>query len=339
MVVLAKRPSTWADAEKDEDADGEDARVWRLLAKKSRPLRWACLVAPVVAAVALGMGAQALNEADMAAARSTTSLSVLSDPGRDQAWSAAESWLKDSSNLVGASPRIVSWDGSRRIQVGSSASRQWARVHRLTVEAQGRWWRMEVTVLEDSGQQVASPSLTPIPVNADASSSGTASWPDTLSDVDMTPALQAALVNWGKALAGDDPDALRSLMGDPDSSAAYSPLSLGGSESVKVSGAAYLDRGKVDRQNSSSDWAVARVTVGLKSSNGGGQANLDFDVLVENPDAGDPRICAWGAPGTGPGLKEWSNRTSDAVNADLSRAADDADEASPSPSPSSSPSE
>ena len=53
---------------------------------------------------------------------------------------------------------------------------------------------------------------------------------------------------------------------------------------------------------------MVRVTLTLKSreENSSAASTVAYDVLVADPD-GQPRILAWGAPGSGPDLKEYSN--------------------------------
>ena len=60
---------------------------------------------------------------------------------------------------------------------------------------------------------------------------------------------------------------------------------------------------------------------------------MDFDVLIQDPDGGTPRILAWGAPGTGPNLKEYSNRTSASVNDTLKRGLEDTQRAKDTQTP------
>ena len=72
--------------------------------------------------------------------------------------------------------------------------------------------------------------------------------------------------------------------------------------------AAYLKRGTIDKDENTSDRGVVRVTLTLKSreENSSAASTVAYDVLVADPDA-QPRILAWGAPGSGPDLKEYSN--------------------------------
>lgn len=317
----------WSDAKAAPERTDTDRAIWKLLVRRARPVRWAVLAAPILATVAILMANQALTTMDMMGDVQSTSSTILNDRGRTQAWSYVESWLENGGEgLMGKSVHVVSWNGSDATQVGDPGHTQNARIHHLTCEGSGRWWTVDVTILDD-GRVAAQPALTPIPVSQSGSTSASSSgWPGTLSSVDPTPALTAALTKWGQAMVGSDPELLRTLMGDPDSEAVYSPLNLKGTASVKVGAVAYLDRGKVNRRDQTSDYAVARVSVSVDRPTGdssGGSLQLDFDVLVSGPDAGDPKICAWGAPGSGPKLKEWSNRTSEAANGDLQQSADD----------------
>jgi hypothetical protein len=107
------------------------------------------------------------------------------------------------------------------------------------------------------------------------------------------------------------------------------PLSLGGADSVTVNNGAYLDRGKVARDKSSSDTAVVSVTITAKAPDATSQgARFDYDVILRDPD-GTPKILAWGPAGTGPGIKDYANRWSGPAPAKPKGASDSA---SPAPS-------
>lgn len=259
-----------------------------------------------------------------------TSASILQQPGRDRAWAYAEQWLTQANGIM-PDARIIAWEGTTPTQVSDGGKTTLpAQTHHLTVENHGRWWRLDLTC-DQNGSPLDDPSLTPIPVNANVNDSTVAKdWPDTVGELKPSDALKAILTKWGQAFAGSDAQLLRSLVEDPDPKATYVPLNLGDA-TVQVGTAAYLDRGQVDRSNAQSDMGVVRVTIQFQGSGGSVGASLAFDVLVQDPDAGSPRILAWGAPGAGPELQPQQNRGSADDAETVARNAQDASKATPTP--------
>ena len=282
-----------------------------MLARRSRPVRYACLAAPILAVVSLLMGVQAWQKATDVGSHTVTSTQILDETGRIPARARVEQWLQ--AGLLGHDGQVVSWDGSDPASLSDGHEPIGARIHHFTVRTgTGQWWRVDMTMRGDT--PAGDPAVTPItPAVSDAAGSTSVAWTGTLGDVKPTTALTQLLQQWGDAYAGGDAKLLRTLVGDPDTSSVYAPLGLNGTPDTKVGKIQYLDRGKVDRGRSTGEYAVARLTISVKPDGRSDASNddmsLQFDVLIHDPDAGGPQIRAWGAPGTGPDLKEYANRS------------------------------
>ena len=222
---------------------------------------------------------------------------------KTQARAYVESWL--TSGVLGDDADVVSWDGAdvSRGTDGRNAVR--VETDSYTVRSDAGWWRVEASV--SASGPVSYPSAVRLDVDDDASSAASVSWTGTVGSLQPSEALSTLASKWGEALVGYDSDLLAVVVADePD--AAYQAQGLGVAESVDVQAAAYLDRGRVDRNEGVSDMAVMRVAVTLAARDERSQpTNLAWDVLVSDPD-GTPRVLAWGAPGAGAGLKTHANR-------------------------------
>ena len=308
---MAKRskPPAWGETAQNKPRETSPGE---LLMKQARPTRWALAGLMVFSLMAGMTGVMNYRQLQTLKPADATSVTTLNDTGRADATASMEAWLKTASTPMGDDARVVSWNGSesKTMTDGSGNATIQVRVHRFTLEGKGRWWDARLTCLEN-GTPVDSPTLTPISTQSGfKTSDGSTTWANVVGELRPQSALSTQLTKWGQALAGDDADLLRTLVSDPDPNAHYSPLALGGAKSVTVGKAAYLDRGDVDRNESTSTMAVARVTVTLNSDTTVGQgASLAFDVLVQAPDSGKPAILAWGAPGSGPDLTPQSNRS------------------------------
>lgn len=249
----------------------------------------------------------------------------LSPYSKTAAWRAVEEWLGDGP--LGASARVVSWDGTRDVTVTSGHDTVGAQVDSFTVDAASGWWHVEATV-DREGTLLGWPTASRLRLPSTASPNANMGWTGVVGDMTASDAASTLASQWGKALMGDDSDLLGVVVKDPDPSHAYQALGLGEAQTVAVEKAAYLDRGRVDANTGTSSMAVMRVTVALTPPEGSnGQPRFTYDVLVSDPD-GSPRILAWGAPGTGPKLNEYANRLPDGVKPeDVSKTATDASDA------------
>jgi hypothetical protein len=251
--------------------------------------------------------------------------------GKQAAYQQVESWLGSGSPLGGPAS-IVSWNGAQALQVSGDTSNKafTAMRHTMTVQGQdGRWWTVDA-VIGPGGQPIGNPAATPLsaPVSVASGAGAGHSWPSSIKQYAPSGAASRLLTNWGNALFGSDRSLLTTIVADPNPGASYMPLSLGGADSVTVNNGAYLDRGKVARDKSSSDTAVVSVTITAKAPDDTSQgARFDYDVILRDPD-GTPKILAWGPAGTGPGVKDYANRWSGPAPAKPKGASDSA---SPAP--------
>ena len=234
------------------------------------------------------------------------------DPvGRTVAWRAAEDWL--ATGVLGADGRVVSWNGSERVTLTDGGGERAGSVNRLVCSTAEGWWTVSVNVYDD-GTLAAHPSADTLGDAPDRSVGTAADWPGALGSLTVSDSLDTLVTQWARALMGDDSDVLRALMADP-SGRAYQALHIGEVASAGVDKASYLPLGRLDRNHGTSDRAGVRVTVTLKGADGATSEQVSYDLLVADPD-GAPRILAWGAPGTAPDLKEYSNALPDGVKAD-----------------------
>ncbi|MGO5518110.1 hypothetical protein ACTQV2_00635 [Bifidobacterium thermophilum] len=287
----------------DTDRDDEDKQYVKATLK-SRTKLWKVmrvieliLVAFIAISVAQPAATPKAPEAD------------LSPAGKQNAYAAVSQWL--ATGTLGSTGRIISWDGSRPASLKDGSKTVRATRQSFTVQTDAnRWFRIVATVRTDTGQVVGYPSATPMAIDTTQTmTGGTADWPDASGTPDNRDAVETLLSQWGEAYAGADADRLKTVVADQkDPNAVYQPLMLSGKTSVSVDRLAYLTkRGKKDKNTGHTDMAVAQVTINVKKPDGSDGGGLTYDVLVGQPD-GAARILAWGAPGTGPGLKEYSNR-------------------------------
>lgn len=233
----------------------------------------------------------------------------LSPAGKQDAYAAVGQWL--ATGALGSTGHIISWDGSKSTDMKDGDKDVNAVRHSFTVQTDAnRWFHVVATIRPDTGLVVGYPSATPMTINTGQTlTGGTADWADASGSPDNRDAIETLLKQWGEAYAGTDADRLKTVVADQgNANAVYQPLMLSGDASATVDRLAYLTkRGKKDKDTGHTDMAVAQVTISVKKPDGSDGGGLTYDVLIDQPD-GAPRILAWGAPGTGPTLKKYSNR-------------------------------
>lgn len=228
----------------------------------------------------------------------------LDETGKQAAYSAVADWIGDSDPL-GADASIISWDGAKR--VGSSAADKGTRAyqHKLTVRTDYGWWSVVCTVTDD-GRTVGQPSASRVQV--DEGRDDGLGWAGALSDLSASDALTRLMTSFGGALAGFDADKLTVVVADPDPGAVFPVLGLGDVKGVTIDKASYLKSGKVDKDSNTSDLAAVRITITLAArSDHDSDTRMTYDVKVSDPD-GTPKILAWGPPGSGDMLRNYSNK-------------------------------
>lgn len=290
---MAKQRYGWQSAPREDP----DRQFLKLVASRVRLWR---VIQVATLVLALSASVSSMNAGQPGPAASTVSLNAA---GKQAAYAAVDDWLaNDPLNTAG---QIVSWDGAHRVSLSDGRGEVSGMRHTLTVHsADGRWWTVEQTIAD--GHPVGDPSVRPVAVQSDSSTA--VEWGHVLADAQASRALTDMAQQWAAAYYGSDAARLKTVMADPDPDAVYQPLMLDGETSVNVGRVAYLDRGKVDRQEKTSVTAVTRVDVTLTPTGGmKAPSQYSYDLLVSDPD-GTPRVLAWGAPGTGPDLKEHANR-------------------------------
>lgn len=292
----------WDRVEKKKEPD-PDLQYLKLRAKQARPARYALYALVVVGILILYM---LMNPIQQSIQAPTVDFNPA---GKQAAWKLTDSWLTDGKPL-GTNPSIISWDGSEEHSFSGQKGLVTGVDHQFTVRTDLGWWTVDTVVKKHGGGLIGSPSVkrrAGLPKSATNGDTNT-EWAGTLDHMEVSEALDRLCVQWGQALAGSDADLLTTLMKDPDPNAVYTPLRLGGVDLVQTGIAAYLKRGTIDKDENTSDRGVVRVTLTLKSreENSSAASTVAYDVLVADPDA-QPRILAWGAPGSGPDLKEYSN--------------------------------
>lgn len=130
---------------------------------------------------------------------------------------------------------------------------------------------------------------------------------DAPGALDPSPQMLTAVQQWLEAYLADDRPQLKMLVNGatPDGDAPDGDyVGLGGYELagtptlVSVVPAA------------GGDVAYARVRFGLTAGADGFSAQNELDLLLSRYSSNDPRVVAWGAPGTGPVLEPFRNNTS-----------------------------
>lgn len=288
----------WFDDPTRQKEEDPYRQYVRMVASRTKWWRIIQIITLILAVIAV---AAATNTPTPTIPRQAVNLNA---DGKQAAWALTQTWLADKP--LGADTRIISWDGAEEIRLENQGKPVDARAHRLTVSDGKHWWQVMETVKTD-GTPIGYPAVTPIGVPSQNTPDANDDWTGVLKTVDQTDALTQAVGQWGKALVGSDADRLKVSVDDPEPASVYQPLMLAGQvQAVSIQKIMYADRGNVDRENSTSDRAYARVSITLT---GGEQGNMNYgyDVLIADPD-GTPHVIAWGAPGMAPSFQEYGNR-------------------------------
>lgn len=288
----------WFDDPTRQKEEDPYRQYVRMVASRTKWWRIIQIVTLILAVIAV---AAATNTPNPTIPRQAVNLNA---DGKQAAWALTQTWLADKP--LGADTRIISWDGAEEIRLENQGKPVDARAHRLTVSDGKHWWQVTETVKTD-GTPIGYPAVAPIGVPSQNTPDANDDWTGVLKTVDQSDALTQAVSQWGKALVGSDADRLKVSVDDPEPASVYQPLMLAGQvQAVSIQKIMYANRGKVDRENNTSNRAYARVTITLT---GGEQGNMNYgyDVLISDPD-GTPHVIAWGAPGMAPSFHEYGNR-------------------------------
>lgn len=287
--------------------DRKSQRTLSMLRRYMRVSMWLTPVLMLSLIVAIGnMGGSstgsATSQAEAAAARGVAA-------------SAVTAWLnQDPAPVPGAT--LLTWDSTTDLghvvaDPSTGTPAYTLRSVQFTLDS-GTGARLTATVLirDDDTTGVVTVAAEPsLGLSAPSTVSEVTlgqQWPDLSLDTPTQAAAQAVKL-WAEAFTGGDSVALRTVIGDPDTTHTYLPLSGLTDSQVSVQGGAWLMDG-----NDKTSSMVARVALTLTWSGAGvptGQepGSSSYDVLIVDADTAAPRVVAWGAPGTGPTLVAYGN--------------------------------
>jgi hypothetical protein len=246
-------------------------------------------------------------------------------PGKAAAILAMESWLNSDPTPLPAPARVLSWDGfeivERPTQNEQEAQRNplpdWnLEIHEFSV-SDGQGVLYDATVQVAVGASVgatalSTPTVLPRPL-ADANAlSGAKPWYG-LAQGSVPQPVTTAINAWAVAYTGGNPDALRLAVQDDDGTRNYVPLYNVAAFTVASGEAAALAEADPEA-------APTRMLVQVKlavqwTAQGALEPGvrvpaITYDLLILRANTAAPVVVAWGAAGTGPTLKAFSNAIS-----------------------------
>ncbi|WP_251153783.1 hypothetical protein [Cellulosimicrobium sp. Marseille-Q4280] len=237
-------------------------------------------------------------------------------PTQPLAMAAVENWLASTPKpLPGAS--LLTWEDYEVLPWvaepnATNQDRTERQSHTLLVRAAtGNLMRVQVLIaLSPEGGQavVGTPSLAPT-AGEDVNLASTPTWSGLTTDSPSSDVVQA-VTTWVGAYTSGDPVALRQVVGDPDASHTYLPLSgLTGARGTVLSGG-WITEGTGDEAVRTGDMVVS-LTMTLpwngQDPDATNQTVATYDLLVSGADTAAPRVVAWGGAGTGPTLSAYDN--------------------------------
>ncbi len=263
-------------------------------------------------------------------AAKASSTDANSSPGKAAATAAMQAWLESKpAPLPGA--RLLSWDGYRTLPKAAATTKRGTtgddggtttEVDQFTLAVTDE----KTTTLYSSSVEVrisragiasvtGTPTLLPTASNLqDGAASSAQTWSGWQS-VTPNDAVSSSVRAWAEAFTGNDPDALRLVVGDPSKKHAYLPLRGADASDVKVTAAA--TKPAADGSNNDDPTTlIARVTFTPRwgsDADDSGRTVVTYDVLIAAANTASPRVVAWGGPGAGPALKPYSNAISAAL--------------------------
>lgn len=253
---------------------------------------------------------------------------ALASPGKSVATRSVGQWLaSEPQPLPGGT--ILSWDGFEELpmpeipgaeemdeeELAEETPTYNLEVHDFTVmDNNNMLYTASVQVADDSvaGPQVlGSPSLMPQAL-ASTNFQMDNPWPGMASQ-SMPPTTDTSVNSWAEAFTSGRPDDLRQAVGDPDVNHSYTPLYRVQEFEVTTTESAYFnsvnDEGAEVQDQSR---ALMRVDLvlrweGQSIPEESRESTMSYDLLMVGVDSASPRVVAWGPPGTGPQLEEYSN--------------------------------
>lgn len=232
---------------------------------------------------------------------------------RAAATMAVRTWLSNGTSPVPGAGTIVSWNDVTRMKRPAQTEKErnanplpaWnIDVHNFTIaDSNGQTYSSDIQVAVDpttGSHAVSSPSLTPIPVDANFSTSDSPWY--GLTVLPAPDSVVTAVKAWSNAYTSGDAASLRQAVGDQNGEHVYVPLGGVVSHSIEVSQAAELPALK---EGDLSNTMLVRVqlTVGWAGAaaptNDDPAAVTSYDLLVDGSNTAAPKVVAWTGPGMG----------------------------------------
>jgi hypothetical protein len=286
----------------------------------------------------------------------TTEAVATSSEGRAAATLAVREWLSGKLSPLPGLGSIVSWDGAKVIpkptQTADQKQQNPLPDYQLEVDSftvvdglrSTYTVAVQVALSRTSGAYVlGSPSAIPVAGTDAGTFAGATPW-FGLGTAQTPGAVGSAIDGWATAFTSGDPNALRLSVQDSTGSDVYVPLSNVASKTLEIKTAAYIRDPNSDPKKSVTTSSVMVVQVELSIlwtgmpalQSGDKLPTVAYDLLVHKVNGGAPVVVAWGAPGSGPTLKEFGNAITGAKAIPAPKASDKPNPSS-TPTPSSSP--
>lgn len=217
---------------------------------------------------------------------------------------------------------VVSWDSAENVSRANPKADDdelSLQLHTMTVaDANGLYYSAQVTLRIDDTEGAAivgEPSIVP-KVPSVAVSSSAVPWPSAES-ITVSEDVTRAVDVWAAAFMGNDPAALRLVVGDRDSNHSYMPLVGVEFVSATVNAATVTADGYDSTGQVVDNPSVVVLNVTLTGDRG--QTDEDgspvyptytLDLLVVDADTAAPQVVAWGGTGSGLELSAYVNAIS-----------------------------
>lgn len=184
----------------------------------------------------------------------------------------------------------VAWEGAQQLV---DFNDQAIEIHSVRLVSPTQSFLLQVTIsfsADGSPVLAAAPSFAPV-------ASPSAPGAQTLLGEDLpSAAVKDRVIAWATAYAADDRAKLTEVAGDRSVREFYRGL---GGFTVNSSDVA-LTSAQLGSATGTSQQMIVRARVSFSRANS--VVVAEFDLLIQDPTAALPKVIAWGAPGSGPGL-------------------------------------
>lgn len=253
-------------------------------------------------------------------------------PGKQAALQAVNSWLDDKEGAFRSGTNNLLWDTATKVETttktnsgnsNSETTDYWSHELSFTDLSDGttRDVTQLVSITNGIATAVGEPTLLPKSITGNSSASYS---PSSYQRLDQPESFTNVATAWAKAYIGKDYSALTVLVGDPNSSHAYQPASIGTLKNLSINWmAACTKTGQPtdkDDDNDNPEYACASLsitfnpyTVNADSTNDNDDTNnirsikTNITVLIKNPTRGSAKIVDWGADGSLTTLSPYAN--------------------------------